>query len=85
MELGVWKIELGQKREKHKSIDKFLVDAIAKPQSAMRPSLYRPGVVLFDLESCFSQNKGLRDKIGLDLNFPKINRDRRPDHAPLAV
>jgi hypothetical protein len=51
----------------------------------MRPSLYMPGVVLPDLESCFPLNKGLRDKIRLDLNFLRTNRDRRSDHAPLEV
>jgi hypothetical protein len=32
---------------------------------AMRPLLYRPKEVFFDLESYFPQNKGLRDKIEL--------------------
>jgi hypothetical protein len=54
-------------------------------QSAMRPSLYRFGMVFPDLELCFPQNKGLRDKIGLDLNFPRTNRDRRSDRQPLAA
>jgi hypothetical protein len=47
------------------------------PQLAMIPSLYRPRVVLHDLESCFPQNKGLRDKIELDLNFSGTIRSRR--------
>jgi hypothetical protein len=48
----------------------------------MRPSLYRSGVVFPDLESCFPQNKGLRDKIGLDLNLPEIFRARWSHRAP---
>jgi hypothetical protein len=51
----------------------------------MRPSLYRLGVVFLDLESYFPRNKGLRDKIRLDLNFLKSIRHRRSDHVPLAV
>jgi hypothetical protein len=54
-------------------------------QSAMRPSLYRHGVIFPDLESCSPRNKGLRDKIRPDLNFPGTNRDRRSDRGPLAV
>jgi hypothetical protein len=48
----------------------------------MRPSLYRHGVVFPKLESCFPRNKGLRDKIGIDLDFPGINQDGWSDHQP---
>jgi hypothetical protein len=51
----------------------------------MEGSLYRPGVVFPDLESCFPRNKGLRDKIGLGLYFPKNIRDRQSECMPLAV
>jgi hypothetical protein len=54
-------------------------------QSAMRPSLYRSGVVFPDLEPCFPQNKGLRDKIRLDPNLPDLVRSRRSDRMPLEV
>jgi hypothetical protein len=51
----------------------------------MRPSLYRLGVDFHNLESCFPQNKGLRDKIRRDLNFPRTIIDWQSDHALLAV
>jgi hypothetical protein len=54
-------------------------------QSAMRPSLYRHGVVLPVLELCFPQNKGLRNKIGLDINFLETIRSRQSDRASLAA
>jgi hypothetical protein len=41
---------------------------------AVRPSLYKSEVVFSDLESCFPQNKRLRDKIGLDPNLPELIR-----------
>jgi hypothetical protein len=66
-------------------IDKFLLEVIAIPQSAVRPSLYRPGVVFLELESCCSRNKVFGDKIELNLNFPKTIKDRRSDHTTLAV
>jgi hypothetical protein len=48
----------------------------------MRPSLYGPGVVSPELESCSSRNKGLRNKIQLDLNFLIINQVRQLDRVP---
>jgi hypothetical protein len=45
------------------------------PQLAMKHSLYRPGVVSSELESCCPRNKRIKDKIRLDLNLPEINRD----------
>jgi hypothetical protein len=55
------------------------------PKLAMKPSLYRPGVVFPELESCCSRNKEFGDKIQLDLNLSVINRVRRSNHAPGAV
>jgi hypothetical protein len=51
----------------------------------MRPSLYRPGVVFPELESCCSQNKRFGDKIRLDLNFPETIRERQSGRTPLTV
>jgi hypothetical protein len=55
------------------------------PQLAMRPSVYRPGVIYPKLESYFPCNKGLRDKIRLNLNFSIISRAWRSDHQPQAA
>jgi hypothetical protein len=42
-------------------------------------------MVFPELESCYPQNKGIKDRIRLDLNFPRINRDGWSDRASLAV
>jgi hypothetical protein len=71
--------------KKYNYIDKIVLDSIRIPQSAMRPSLYRPGVVFPELESCCPENKGFRDKIRLDLNLPVISWARQSDRAPEAI
>jgi hypothetical protein len=69
--------------KKRNYIDKILIDAIVMPSTSYGTFIIWAWVVFPDLESCFQRNKGLRNKIKIDLNPPEISRARRSDHTRL--